>query len=61
MIFRRNEQLQTQINSVEKTNNEFRDKHTDQYAQEKITDLVPGLSEEDIAPDTETYTIEIDP
>ena len=61
MIFRRNEQLQTQINSVEKTNKEFRDMHTDQNAQEKISDLVPGLTEDDIKPDTETYAIEIDP
>ena len=60
-MFRRNEQLQTQLTSVEKVNAEFREKHIDELAQEKITDIVPDLTEADIKPDTETYTIDINP
>ena len=46
---------------MEKVNAEFREKHCDQQAQDKILDLVPGLTENDTKPDTETYAIDIDP
>ena len=61
IIFRRNDELQAQISSVEKTNNEFRDLHCDTNVSHSLTELVPDLTEEDIKPDTETYCIEIDP
>ena len=61
IIFRRNDEMQTHINSVEKSNGDFRQMQCETYVQQKISDIVPNLTEEDIQPDTETYSIEIDP
>ena len=61
MIFRANEAQQAQLNNVDKVNTDFREKHCGTEAREKIADLVPGLTEDDTKPDTETYSIEIDP
>ena len=61
VIFRANETQQAQLNNVEKVNNDFREQHCGKQAKDRIVDLVPGLTEEDTKPDTETYSIEIDP
>ena len=48
---------------MEKINTEFRNKYTTEMEKVSFLDLVPNLTTEDVKPDTEgsTYDIEADP
>ena len=62
MVFRKNEDLQKYIKQVQDSQNEFR-KYTEDMQEPSLLDLVPGLTADDIKPDTQgvNYVIEADP
>ena len=55
--------MTTHIKSVEETSKAFRKKYTEDMEKVALSDLVPGLSPEDVRPDTEgqAYVIQADP
>ena len=60
--FRKSDELQTYIKKVETTFSDFKTAYTNDM-EVKLTDLIPGLSESDILPDTEgvQFVVNADP
>ena len=62
MIYRSTDEDRRYVKQVEETNAQFRQKYID-MGKDSFLDLVPGLTADDVKPDTEgqAYMIETDP
>ena len=63
MMFRTTDEDRHYVKRVEETNTDFRQKYSVAMGNDSLADLVPGLTPDDVKPDTEgeTYMIEADP
>ena len=62
-IFKRNDALDAYVKAFEENYKQFCKRYTDDMEVESLRDLVPGLTIDDVKPDTEEvdYVINADP